>query len=345
MKHEADYLLEHNMIPKEELVRVFNESETANGEMDYTFLCFGDEYKNLSEILLKDTVILDLGCAYNPQSYYFKDFDRTISVDLSFGNNVRFQPKNNEIYIDSIQHFIKETLPTLNLDLEKCFAICSYVPDEEAQKMVAETFPYHSIIYCDKVISKQLPEYINEMDLTTQKLLESFPGSCLLTDREPIEFLADRDSNTYFILGDCITKEDIDCKVLEWLSRAACKTQPYDSNYKNKRLHQKILDGISRYFGRAFTQDGMMQIYTYLGNAVNHEKTLLFIRNGFDMDILPIKSTMIESNMGKIPLEDYLDIKAQQCGFEDYKDLRAQGFHLNFNNENKTEEIEDIEKE
>lgn len=201
MKHEADYLLEHNMIPREEMIRVFSESDSASVEIDSSFLCFGDEYRHLSEILPKDTVIIDLGCAYNPQAYYFKDFDRTISVDLSFGNNVRFQPKNNEIFIESIQHFIKETLPTLHLDLEKCFAICSYVPDEEAQKMVAETFPYHSVIYCDDVISKQLPKYVNVSEVLNRakELIKAYTDMC--DGRNYGNLLSE--STTYYDGCDC----------------------------------------------------------------------------------------------------------------------------------------------
>lgn len=38
---------------------------------------------------------------------------------------------------------------------------------------------------------------------------------------------------------------------------------------------------------------------------------------------------MISTNMGDIPKRDYLDIKAQQYGFDDYADMRSQGFVLN----------------
>ena len=42
-----------------------------------------------------------------------------------------------------------------------------------------------------------------------------------------------------------------------------------------------------------------------------------------------IKEDLISTNMGDIPKRDYLDIKAQQYGFDDYADMRSQGLVLN----------------
>ena len=36
----------------------------------------------------------------------------------------------------------------------------------------------------------------------------------------------------------------------------------------------------------------------------------------------------IKTNIGEMPIEDYLDIKASQMGFDDYEDMLAQGFTL-----------------
>lgn len=44
-------------------------------------------------------------------------------------------------------------------------------------------------------------------------------------------------------------------------------------------------------------------------------------------------STMIRTNIGAIPLEDYLDIKAIQLGFDDYEDLKSNGYSLEYNKE------------
>lgn len=37
---------------------------------------------------------------------------------------------------------------------------------------------------------------------------------------------------------------------------------------------------------------------------------------------------LVETNMGSIPREDYLDIRAQQYGFDDYEDMQRQGYSL-----------------
>lgn len=48
-----------------------------------------------------------------------------------------------------------------------------------------------------------------------------------------------------------------------------------------------------------------------------------------DTQIQRSKEELISTNMGDIPKRDYLDIKAQQYGFDDYADMRSQGLVLN----------------
>lgn len=140
-------LIKNKIIPKEELDRVFNDSYSASTEIDASFLCFNDEYEYVLENTKPSDIIIDLGCAYNPQCWYFKDYDRYIAVDLPMFDDVRFDNGHVEFYIMSIQRFIKEELPKLNLDLNNAVAICNAVPDEEARKMVEKTFPRHIIAY------------------------------------------------------------------------------------------------------------------------------------------------------------------------------------------------------
>lgn len=37
---------------------------------------------------------------------------------------------------------------------------------------------------------------------------------------------------------------------------------------------------------------------------------------------------MVQTNMGQIPLEDCLDIRAMQNGFDSYEDMRAKGYTI-----------------
>ena len=116
-----------------------------------------------------------------------------------------------------------------------------------------------------------------------KRLMNCFPYSSI---NQNGEFIAEEKSNTYFILEDCKTELDVKCKVLEWISRSACKTQPYASEKRNKEFHEFMLNGINQFLETDFSQDDMEQIYTYLGNAVNHERTVAFVENGYDMELL-----------------------------------------------------------
>lgn len=86
--------------------------------------------------------------------------------------------------------------------------------------------------------------------------------------------------NSYFRLDGVENERELEAKILEWLSREAAK-----SIYPWSRLYH--LNGINSFLGTDFTQEEMNEIYTYLGNACNHEKTLRFIDSRFDLSILP----------------------------------------------------------
>lgn len=109
------------------------------------------------------------------------------------------------------------------------------------------------------------------------RLVAAFP--LLFVNREN-ELIIHPKRNTFFRLDGVENERDLKTKILEWLSREAAK-----SIYKWSQIYH--LDGINSFLGTDFTQEEMYQIYTYLGNACNHEKTLRFIDSGFDLSILP----------------------------------------------------------
>ena len=120
--------------------------------------------------------------------------------------------------------------------------------------------------------------------LITRKLARAFPNSFINT---ALEFIAHKETNEYFRLEDCENEFDVKCKVLEWLSRGAYKTCPFNSNIKNKKFHNFMLNGVNDFLVTDFTKDDMEIIYTYLGNRCNHERTVEFINSGYDMSIFP----------------------------------------------------------
>lgn len=85
--------------------------------------------------------------------------------------------------------------------------------------------------------------------------------------------------NTYFLLKGVETEVDLIAKILEWLSREAAKSVTKES----QTYH---LNGINSFLRTNFSQDDMMQIYTYLGNCCNHKRTLRFIESGYDLSVL-----------------------------------------------------------
>lgn len=126
------------------------------------------------------------------------------------------------------------------------------------------------------------PDYTDIRE-AKEALMQAFPES-FINDRN--EFIAHKRANQYFLLEDCEYPEDIDCKVLEWFSRGASKGIPYHQEWRNKRFRKFMLDGINKYLDTDFTETDMEKIYTYIGNACNHEKTKLFISSGYKMEVL-----------------------------------------------------------
>ena len=129
-----------------------------------------------------------------------------------------------------------------------------------------------------------------------QKLMNCFPRSVI---NQNGEFIAHIRTNQYLILRDCETEFDIKCKVLEWFSRAAYKTEPYRTKASNDEFHSFMLSGINQFLQTDFMPGDMDKIYTYLGNACNHKKTIRFIRSGYDMAILEEVESELSAQEGE----------------------------------------------
>lgn len=99
------------------------------------------------------------------------------------------------------------------------------------------------------------------------------------------EIILHKKANDYFNLKNCETELDVKCKVLEFCSRSY-KQEPYDVGWRNADYQHYMRNGINEYLGTNFTADDLETIYTYLGNACNHEKTVEFVNSGYDMQIL-----------------------------------------------------------
>lgn len=118
-------------------------------------------------------------------------------------------------------------------------------------------------------------------------LMKSFPRSFVNSHGD---FIAHLEANEYFILSTCSTDLEVKCKVLEWLSRAAYKTQPFRTKKKNDQFNKFMLDGINTFLGTNFSVEEIGLIYQELGNQVNRRLTTAFIHGGYDINLLISKS-------------------------------------------------------
>ena len=113
--------------------------EQKNCDIDETFLGFVDTYYYLSKIIPKDWTVVDFGCAFAAQAYYFIRHKAFIGVDI--GNKKRFHFKNTEFYEGTIADSLKQKPFT-----KKVFAICNNVPSLETT-LVRNYYPNCYIFY------------------------------------------------------------------------------------------------------------------------------------------------------------------------------------------------------
>lgn len=124
------YLCE--IIPDEQLDRVFAACGT-NANIHGEFMGFVDTYWHLSRILPKDIDIYDFGCAYNAQSFFFKDFKSYHAIEPLDGTIIEelFCAPNCTIYRCTAGEFLKS-----HFIRKGAFAIVNYVPDWHGEKVI-----------------------------------------------------------------------------------------------------------------------------------------------------------------------------------------------------------------
>ena len=126
------------------------------GVLDMPFLFASNEeaYKMLSEIIPKNRVIYDFGAAYGFQSWWFRNHRRYIAIQpqprgIRYHMKKAFRTDNSIWFFGTVQEFFKQ------FSVEKeSFAICNWVPDDEAAKLVRENCPN---VYCNYPQHGDLP--------------------------------------------------------------------------------------------------------------------------------------------------------------------------------------------
>jgi hypothetical protein len=135
-----------SLIPDNEMKRVMMSDASAEICTD-DLMCGGATYYYLSRMIPKDWTVIDVGASYGAQSYLFKDHARYIAVEPFRSSDdwhfEDFKADGTERYQMTAGKFIKDVLPTLNLDLKKTFAIANYTPSwfgEDPIKLVRTNF-------------------------------------------------------------------------------------------------------------------------------------------------------------------------------------------------------------
>lgn len=121
------------------------------------------------------------------------------------------------------------------------------------------------------------------MKQTLSKLKASFSGSFVNYNGE---FVAHRRANEYFSIRGCFSAFELTCSAIEYLSRACCKTRPFEDGNANITFRAFMIKGLNSFLGVDFTEIDYWKIYLRLGNGVNHKLTEAFVKNGFDLAIL-----------------------------------------------------------
>lgn len=157
MNEEEANIKLYNLIGKKEVDIMMDKNYYALAEIcPPTFLtCDTKMYTYLSEIISKEYTVIDFGSGYNAQSYLFKNHNGYIAIEPELGsyNKVEqpiFQAKGTLLFKQTGMQFIKNTLPTLNLDLKKTFAIMNYNPsweEEDLKGLICNTFSNMYIFY------------------------------------------------------------------------------------------------------------------------------------------------------------------------------------------------------
>lgn len=141
-------------LPKDQIKKVFHQDIC---DIDPEFLGFLHIYKALSEIIPKHWTIIDLGCAYNPQCFYFTEHKQYIAVDND--KIEKFKAPNCTIYETNIENFIFSDLNDLiekDLNLNETFAILNYVPLREEGYLYVKVIFRNLYVYYPSGPSKKI---------------------------------------------------------------------------------------------------------------------------------------------------------------------------------------------
>ena len=145
------------------------------------------------------------------------------------------------------------------------------------------------------------------METYIEEVLNCFPKAFINNCNEMI---IDPHANTFFQLDDVESKFDIECKLLNYMSRNAIKGG-------HRHFNKYHFRGICEYLDMPFTIREMAVIYQKLGNGINPELTKTFIKSNYNFKLLDYNK--IVQNFNEIGL--YQDKTIAQVHKEMIEDM------------------------
>lgn len=143
-------------LPQDQIDRVMG-NWGVDCDIGPEFLGFMHVYEPLSKIIPKHWTVVDLGCAYAPQAWYFRNHKAYIGVNPG-SKDERFSWQNTDHFEGTIQEFIAQRIALL--DLNEVFGICSYVPPwyelnkEDMRRAFPNLFTFYPYGTSDKILAK-----------------------------------------------------------------------------------------------------------------------------------------------------------------------------------------------
>ena len=132
-------------------------------------------------------------------------------------------------------------------------------------------------------LAKEEPEAVAGVEkfnifdtMWSRKIQAAFPQSFVNMQNELVFSLR---TDSGFSLKDVTDETQLKAKILEWLTRTAIKAV----SPKERKLH---FEGSNKLLGTNFTLEEMTDIYTYLGNGINHDLCVKFVESGYDMTMI-----------------------------------------------------------
>lgn len=117
------------------------------------------------------------------------------------------------------------------------------------------------------------------MKIDINKITPFFPKAFIYKDNE---LIIEPKNNIFFRIDNVNSDLELDCKMIEYLSRSACKGL---SDYWQRFMRR----GLNSWFKQNWSVDDLKLIYTYLGCGADRSLCIQFIESSFDLLLLKEK--------------------------------------------------------